>query len=64
MLQSSSYTVSGDPSPMSRGEGRAAAHSAHSSPLRPGMAGLLDSSELAAVQSSLANMGLQVRACV
>lgn len=66
MLQSSSYTVSGDPSPLSRGDARAAgaAHSAHSSPLRAGMGGLLDAGDLAAVQSSLANMGLQVCVCV
>ena len=67
VLQSSGYTsVSGEPSPMSRGGGdprdsRSGAQSALSSPLRPGMAaGLLDGADLAAVQSSLANMGLQV----
>lgn len=52
MLQSSGYTMSGDP--------RSGGHSAHSSPLRPGM-GLGLESDLAAVQNSLANMGLQVR---
>ncbi len=66
VLQSSYSTVSGEPSPMSRGGGdprdpRSGAHSAHSSPLRPGMAaGLLDGADLAAVQNSLATMGLQV----
>lgn len=54
---------------MSRGGGdprdpRSGAHSAHSSPLRPGMAvGLLDGADLAAVQNSLATMGLQVGSC-
>jgi RNA recognition motif-containing protein len=65
VLQSSGYsTVSGEPSPMSRGgnprDPRSGVHSAHSSPLRPGMAaGLLDGADLAAVQNSLATMGLQ-----
>jgi hypothetical protein len=66
ILQSSSYTVSGEPSPISRGH--APAHSAagagpastHSSPLRPAVGALLDGADLAAVQSSLANMALQV----
>jgi hypothetical protein len=55
MMQSSSYTLSGEPSPISRGAGGGdpRAHSAHSSPLRL-------QADLAAVQSSLANMALQV----
>ena len=57
MLQSSSYTVSGEPSPISRGGGGGGdprgPHSAHSSPLRL-------QADLAAVQSSLASMALQV----
>ena len=59
MLQSSTY--SGEPSPMSRPDGRdATTHSAHSSPLRPSMGGLLEGADLAAVQNSLAGMRLQV----
>ncbi|PSC73543.1 RNA-binding 45 isoform B [Micractinium conductrix] len=58
MLQSSTY--SGEPSPMSRPDGRdATTHSAHSSPLRPSMGGLLEGADLAAVQNSLAGMRLQ-----
>ena len=66
MLPSSSYTLSGEPSPISRG---AAVHSAagiggppsaHSSPLRPNMGSLLERSDMVAVHNSLAGMALQV----
>lgn len=55
MLQGG-YNLSSDPSPASHDTH--ATHSTQSSPLRPGMGALLDSADLAAVQSSLAQMQL------
>eukprot|EP00887_Chlorella_sp_A99_P005987 scaffold27.g5987.t1 len=58
VLQGGGYVLSGEPSPASREPGTVCGPSPHSSPLRPGMGALLDSADLAAVQSSLASISL------